>query len=144
MFRVAARLDQGKQGHDEEAAKHADHDDVEQNARHARLAHERQRIDHLRIRIRIAGEIQVDAEQRQANRAERHQADLDLVARQAFAQQGAGADADGKHRQQQHEDAVVAMQEILRVHGELRQDQGAVKPEPGIAQHGQEDGTVLA
>ncbi|MNT25505.1 hypothetical protein D3C72_1610250 [compost metagenome] len=36
------------------------------------------------------------------------------------------------------------MQEILRIHGELGQDQGAVKPEPGVAQHGQEDGTVLA
>src|SRR5471032_182018 len=144
MFWVATGLYQRKQGNDEKAAKHADHDDVDQDARHACLGNKTQRIDHLRIRIRITGKEQVDAEQRQADETERHQANLDLVSRQALAQQGTGAYADRKHGQQQDEYAVVAMQEIFRIHGELRKDQGAIKPEPGVAQHGQEDGTVLA
>ena len=48
-------------------------------------------------------EVQVDGEQRQADRAERHQADLDPAAREPLAQERADADADREDREQQRD-----------------------------------------
>nr|GEU28364.1 hypothetical protein [Tanacetum cinerariifolium] len=154
---IGAQLDQREQRHDEKAAEHADHQKVEQDAPHARLRHQRERIDRRAghagdTRRRtcaaggkgIAGEIQVGAKHGQADRAERHQADFHLGARQPLAQQRARAHTQRKHGEQQHEHAVVAMQVVLGKHGQLRQQHGAVKPEPGIAQHRLEHHPVFA
>ncbi len=46
-------------------------------------------------------EVQVDREHAHADRAHRHQADLDMALAQHLAQQRAGADADREHHQQQ-------------------------------------------
>ena len=59
-------------------------------------------------------EVQVDGEQTHADRAQRHQADLDMALAQQLAEQRAGADADRKHHQQQRGDLFIAMQHILR------------------------------
>ena len=72
------------------------------------------------------GEPQIDCEEREADRAERHEADLDLAARQALAQERADADADRERRQQQREHVLVAAEDRLGEHRQLREVDGAV------------------
>jgi hypothetical protein len=141
--RVAAGLDQREQRHDEQAAERTQQQQVGQDAQRAGLVQHAGGIDRQCVHVMHAGEIQVDAEQRQANRPKRHQSDLDFVSRQFLAQQRAGADAQRKRRQQQHDHAVVAMQVIPGVQRKLRQHQRAVEPEPRIAEHRQEHRAVL-
>jgi hypothetical protein len=64
----------------------------------------------------------------------RHQADFHVAAAQDFAQQRAGADADGKHHQQQGRHLLVAMQHFLGKAGELAQEDGTEEPHPADAQ----------
>ena len=121
--RIGAQLDQREQRHDEEAAEHADHQKIEQDAPDAGLP---QQGHHVGRRAgqrgttngkRIAGKVQVGAENGQTDRAKRHQADLHLGARQSLAQQRARSHAQREHGQQHHERAVVAVQVIFRIHG---------------------------
>ena len=66
-------------------------------------------------RVQVAArEPQVDREHGQADRAERHEADLDLAARQPLAQQRADADADREQREQQRDDVLVAAEDVAR------------------------------
>ena len=79
-------------------------------------------------------EVEVDREHAHADRAERHQADLDMAARQHFAQQRADADADREHHQQQRRDLLVAVQHLLGEGRELGQEHGAEEPHPRDAE----------
>ncbi|MNM82627.1 hypothetical protein D3C81_946600 [compost metagenome] len=90
------------------------------------------------------GEGQVEAEHGQADGAERHQADLHLLARQAFAEQRADADAEGEHGEQQGHAALAAAEHVLGVGRELGEQQRAVQPEPGDAEDRQEHRMALA
>src|SRR5678810_841035 len=63
-----------------------------------------------RRRQAARGEVKVDREHAHADRAERHQADLDVAARQHFAQQRADADADREDDEEQRRDLPVALE----------------------------------
>ena len=89
-------------------------------------------------------EVQVDRERGEADRAERHQADLDFVSGQAFAQQRADADAGGEHHEHQRDDLFAAAEHILRVQRQLREHERAVEPEPRDAEDRQEHGARFA
>ena len=80
------------------------------------------------------GEVQVDREHAHADRAQRHQADLHVPARQHLAQQRADADADREHHQQQRGHLLVAVQHLLGEAGELAQEHRAEEPHPADAQ----------
>ena len=90
-----------------------------------------------------AGEVQVDGKHGHADRAKRHQADLDLVPGQALAEQRADANADREQGQGQIQYAFAATEEGLRVGRQLRGEHGAEKPEPGDAEDRVEDRAVL-
>ena len=55
----------------------------------------------------------------------------------------AEADADGEGGQEQGHRRLAAPQHVLGIGGELGQEQGAVEPEPGDAEDGEEDGAVF-
>ena len=88
-------------------------------------------------------EPQVDREQREPDRAERHEADLDLAARQPLAQQRSHADADREQRQQQREHVLVAAEHTLGERRKLGQVDRAVEPEPRDAEHRAPDDEVF-
>ena len=85
MVAFGAALHEREQRHDIEAGKHADQSEIERNVPTARRMQEFERPQSLRGRWMRTREIQVDAEQGDADRAERHEADLDFVSRQALA-----------------------------------------------------------
>ncbi len=142
--RVAARLDQGKQRHHIETAEHADHGAIKQYVPAAVLRQKAFYAHGLRVDVRRRGKIQIGAEDAQADGAERHQADFDLVTRKFFTQERTGADAHGKDRQQQYEYIMVAVQVSLGKFRELREHDGAIEPEPGVAQQREEHRAVFA
>ncbi|MCY1180214.1 hypothetical protein D9M71_136930 [compost metagenome] len=76
---------------------------------------------------------QQQAEQGQAEGAERHQADFHLAPAQALAQHRAQGDAHGKHGQDQSHHGFVAVQPFLGVGRDLREVDCPDEPEPGIA-----------
>ena len=76
---------------------------------------------------------QQHAEQGQADRAERHQADLHLVPAHALAEHRAQTDPQREHGENQRHHALVAVQPLLGVGRNLRQVDRAEKPEPGVA-----------
>jgi len=86
----------------------------------------------------------VDAEECESDRTEGHQTDFHLAGREPFAEQRADADTNGKHRQQQGHRSLAAAEHEAGVRWELRQEHGAIEPEPGNAEDRQEDGAVLA
>ena len=86
---------------------------------------------HLPVRQPLAGQVQVDAEQRHPDRAERHQADLDHPARQARARERADGDAQREHAGQRVGHRRIASQRDFRKRGEMRQQQHAIEPQPG-------------
>jgi hypothetical protein len=90
-----------------------------------------------------AREPQVDREYREADRAERHEADLDLAPRQLLAEQRPDADSDREHREEQREHVLAAAQHVARVRRQLREIDRAVEPEPGDAEHRAPDDDVL-
>ncbi len=87
---------------------------------------------------------QIEPEQRQADRAEGHQADFNVLGRHALAEQRADADADGEGGQQQVTAPSPPPSTFLAKAGKLREEQRAVEPEPGDAENRQEDRAVLA
>ena len=112
----------------------------------AACAQQAQRVDRRRVGVaagwRSTGRC---ANTRQADGAERHQADLDLAARQLFAQQRAGADAEREDGQQQHETTLLRRRAGSPWRKrELRQQQRAEEPEPRDAEQRQEHRAVLA
>jgi hypothetical protein len=83
---LGADLDQRIQRHDVEAAEEADEKEVAEDAPVAGVLQEGRQRHRLVLQVRGEREIEVDAEQRHADRAEGHQADLHLVAGEALAQ----------------------------------------------------------
>ena len=99
MARLAAGLDQRVERHAVEAAEHREQEQVGQHVPVRAPAEEFADAQQMaRRRQRMTGEEQVDREHAHADRAERHQADLDAPLRQLFAHQRADADADRERR----------------------------------------------
>jgi hypothetical protein len=95
------------------------------------------------VRVHAAAcEPQVDANKRQADRAERHEAQLDAPPGQPLAEQRARADPHREHREQQRDDVLVAAEDVLGEAGELREEDRAVVPEPRDAEHRQPDDAI--
>ena len=141
----AAQLHQRIQRDDEEAAEHPEQQQIGQHPPDAGLAEqraERQFAIHRWQQGRGIG--QIEPEEGQPDRPQRHQPDLDVARRQPLAEQRPGADADGEGSQQQGDRRLAAAQHILAVGRYLGEEQRAVEPEPGDAEDGQEDGAVLA
>ena len=90
------------------------------------------------------GEKQVGAEHGHADRAERHQADLDFVPGQALAQHRTEPDADRKQRQQHRVHARIAAQHLLGVTRQLGEIHRAEEPEPGDAEARQQHRAIAA
>ena len=84
-------------------------------------------------RHRIGEGPQEDAEHRQPQRAERHQADLHLAAGKTLAKHRPHTDTQREQRQDQGHHALVAVQQLLGVGRDLRQVHRAEEPEPGVA-----------
>ena len=81
MAGLAAHLDQHIERHDEEAPEHAEREEVEKHApdaRRGKQAAERERRTDRRGGWR--GEEEIDPEQRQPDRPERHQPDFHVFA----------------------------------------------------------------
>ncbi len=76
---------------------------------------------------------QQQAEHRQAEGAERHQADFHLTPGEFFAEHRAEGDAHREHREDQGHHGFVAVQPFLGVGRDLRQVDRADKPEPRVA-----------
>jgi hypothetical protein len=137
---LAADLDERVHGHAVDAGKQREQGQVRQHAPVRRLGDEgRQRKRGRRHRQAARCEVQVDGEHAHADGAQRHQADLHMPAREHLAQQRTGADADGKHHQQQRSHLFVAMQHIARKAWKLRQEHRAEEPHPRNAQQRAED-----
>ena len=90
------------------------------------------------------GKIEIETEQRQANRTEGHQPDFHLLAGQSLAQQGAGTDAERKGGEQYRDHQFPAAEDIAGVRRELREKERAVQPEPGNPEDGEKYGALLA
>jgi hypothetical protein len=124
--------------------KDAEHHQVEQHAPDRRHAEQRQQfVRAVAGQPDRRGEIEIDAEQRQADRAERHQADFDMLARHPLAEQRTEADADRENGEQQRHRRFAAAQHILGIGRELGEEQRAVQPEPRNAENGQKHRAVL-
>ncbi len=85
-----------------------------------------------------------DAEDGQADRAERHQADLHLATGKLLAQHRAQRDAHREHGEDQGHHAFVAVQPFLGEGRDLRQVDRAEEPEPGVAHQRARDRRALA
>ncbi len=130
VARLRPGLDERIEGHDVKTPEDPDQGEVGEDAPVRGLPDE---IHCAGRRVRCearARKIEIDAEERQSDRAERHQADLDPVAREPLAQKRTDADPDGEQGEQYGHDLLRAEQDVLRVDGELRQVQRAEKPEP--------------
>jgi hypothetical protein len=137
-------LHQRIERHDEEAAEDAEHHQVEQHAPDRRNAEQRQQqCGAVTGQPDRRGEIEIDTEQRQADRAERHQADFDMLAGHPLAEQRTEADTDREGGEQQRHRRLAAAEHVLGVGRELGEEQRAVQPEPRDAENGQEDRAVL-
>ena len=131
-------LDQRVQRHDVEAAEESDQHEVGDHApmSPARAMNAAMPASPVACMSRLR-EPQVDREHGEADRAERHEPDLHLAARQSLAQERPGADADREQREQERHDVLVAAQDVLREIGELGEERRAVEPEPRDAEHRQ-------
>gem|GEM_PF-3960181 len=142
---LGAQLDQRVHRHAVQPGAQRQQEQVGDHAPVRRLGQEpAQRVAGLPAPQPARGEVQVHREHRHADRADRHQADLHVAARQRLAQQRAHADADREHHQQHRGDLLVAVQHILRERGELRQEHRAEEPHPRDAQDGAEHRDVPA
>ena len=112
--RIATRtlLDECVQRHDEKAAEQTHESQVEQHSRNSRLLHQFSDRERRRSERGRCGEVQIDCECRETDRAERHQPDLDLVTGQAFAEQRTCAHARREHEQQQRDRVFITAQDI--------------------------------
>jgi len=137
MVGRTAQLDQRVERDDEETAEDAEHHEVEQHAPDGRDAEQGKQLVRRRAgQADRRGEIQIQPEQRQADRTERHQADFDMLARHPLAEHRPDADADRKYGQQQGHGRLAAAQHELGVGRELGEEERAVEPEPRDAEDG--------
>src|SRR5690606_16222591 len=135
VTRIRAMLDEGEQRHDIKTAEHTDAEQVDQDAQATRLRQELLYADIGGVTQSLVGKEQVDTEHTQANRAERHQAQLDATAGHLFTQEGTEADTDGEGGEQEGIQAFGAMQVVVDVHLQLGGISRAQEPEPGNAEH---------
>ncbi len=109
--------------------------EVEQCAHTAvRFDQHARRHQHARVAMG-RGDDPVDREQRQADRAERHEADLHLTSRQPLAQQRTYTHPHREHRQREGHQGLIAVQHVAAVERQLSEYQGAEEPEPRHAEH---------
>ncbi|MNZ43338.1 hypothetical protein D3C78_609390 [compost metagenome] len=126
-----ARLDQCIQRHDIEAAEHTQAENRPQHPPGLADAQYRQPVVRRGRRQDLAGVPPPEqAEQAQAEGAERHQADFHLVPAHALAQQRTDGDAHREQGKDQGHHGLVAVQPLLGVTGDLRQVHRADEPEP--------------
>ena len=85
MGRFAARLYLGIQGHDIEAAEHADQKQIEHHAPATIAGQKRPRPDFSNRHIGGRGKKQIDGKDTEPDRTERHQTDFHFMTGQAFA-----------------------------------------------------------
>src|SRR5690606_26505431 len=135
VTRIRTMLDESEQRHDIKTAEHANTKEVDEDAQATRLRQELLDADIGGLTQSLVGKEQVDTEHTQANRAERHQAQLDATAGHFFTQEGTEADTDGKGGEQEGVQPFGAMQVVVDIHLQLRGVGGTEKPEPGNAQH---------
>ncbi|MNN44337.1 hypothetical protein D3C81_1586230 [compost metagenome] len=76
---------------------------------------------------------QQQTENGQAERSERHQANLDFAPGELLAQHRTQCDADREHRQNQRHHGFVAVHPLLGIGRDLRQVNRPDKPEPRVA-----------
>ncbi|MNH14638.1 hypothetical protein D3C79_742340 [compost metagenome] len=139
------RLDQRIQRHDIKAAENAEADNRQQHPPGFGHAQQRQPVMRRRRGRNIPRVPPPEqTEQGQAERAERHQADLHLVTAKALTQQRAQGDAHRKQGQHQCDYGLVAVQPILGIGRNLREINGADEPEPGVADNRTRHGRRLA
>ncbi len=145
MLRGAANLHQRVKRHDEEAAENTEHHQVEKHSPDRRNAEQRQQLVRaVTDQPDRRGEIEINAEQRQANRAERHQADFDMLARHPLAEQRTEADTQRENSEQQRHRRLAATQHILGIGRELGEKERAVQPEPRNTENGQKHRPIAA
>ena len=129
-----ARLDQRVQRHDIEAAENAQAKDVDQ---HRPSVHKTQHgnpamaVDAVRDSPGMPPQQQ--AKHGQAERAERHQTDLDFAPRELFAEHRTQRNPYREHRQNQRDHGFVAVHPFLGVGRDLRQVDRPDEPEPRVA-----------
>ena len=139
-----ARLDQRIQRHDIEAAEQTNAEDRAENPPGLANAQHRQPV----MRHRRFGEAareppEQNAEQGQADGAERHQADFHLVPTHALAEHRAQRDTDREHGKNQRDHAFIAVQPLFGIGRNLRQVYRAEKPEPRVTDHRTRHGRAL-
>ncbi len=125
-----ARLHHGVERHGVEAGEHREQKQVHHHAPVGTDLDELGRSDQGAGLHAARGKIQINGKQRHAERAKRHQPDLDLVAGHFFAQHGAEPDADGENGQQQCHDLLVSRQDFLGKTGKGGQENGPEEPQP--------------
>ena len=138
-----AQLDQRVHRHAVQPGRERQQRQVGHDAPVRRVTQERREALAGHRRQPARGEVEVDREHAHADGAERHQADLDVAARQHLAEQRADADADREDDEQQRRDPLVAVQHVLGERRELGQEGGAEEPHPGDAEQRAEDDDVL-
>ena len=144
FLRLGLALQDRVERHDEEAGGGGEQQQVDQDppgAGRGQVAGQRQLG--AEGREARAGEVEVEREDRHAERAEGHAAGGDLALQQALAEDRAERDADGEDGQEQGQDVLVAAQLGLHVARRLRQEDEADQPEPGDAEDREEDGLLL-
>jgi hypothetical protein len=135
MARIATVLHECLQRHDEESPERADPDQVRDDAPRARRAQEGERPDWRRGRVdSVRGEEEVDPEDREADRAERDEPELDRPFRHPLAEEAPERDADREDSEEERHDALAPAEHLAREPGELREEERAVEPEPRDAE----------
>jgi hypothetical protein len=139
----APLLDERLQRDDEEPARDADQHEVGQQPPASTECEEGARADRDRGRgPRPQEPVQVEGEEREPDRAERHDPGLEPPGREAVAERAAEPHADREHRQQHRHQALVAAEDLVPQAGELHQQDRAVGPEPRDGDDGEEDAPV--
>src|SRR6185369_6400389 len=101
--------------------------------------------DRRRGRVdRVRGEEEVDPEDREADRAERDEPELDRPFRHPLAEEAPERDADREDGEEERHDALAPAEHLAREPGELREEERAVEPEPRDAEDREEHGAILA
>src|SRR5262245_53499397 len=109
MSRIAPVLHEGQQRDDEEAAEDADQYEIDREAPMPPAGDEGPDVESVRrTGRRGGGQREIEGKDREPERPERHEPELDDAAREPLAEHAADADADREERQQQRHDVLVA------------------------------------
>src|SRR5262245_48135807 len=119
MARFAADLHQRIERNNIETAEHTDQRKVGEDSPAPGFADELAPTHWPVGEVSGRREEEIDPENRQSDRSERNETDLDLVTREPLARERAQADADGENCQQQRDDCLVRREDVLRQVREL-------------------------